>query len=252
MNARIGVHVPPGRRDISHLGAEHRIWGLAETALPVGHSGPPAVGEVGAYSGRMAKDRMKVGILGGTFDPPHLGHLAIANAVRDALDLDEVLLIVANVPWQKVGDRLISAAADRLAMVQEAVAGHQGLRASSVEIERGGPSYTLDTLRELHRSEPSHSHFLVLGADAAGLVHTWHRHEELPGLATLVIVDRPGSTPEPDPVGWEVVHVPGPGLEVSSSMVREALAAGDSVDHLVPAMVLAQIRRRGLYDAGRS
>ena len=237
---------------MGHVDAEHRIWGPADTAPPVGWPGPAAVGEVGAYSGRMAEDRIKVGILGGTFDPPHLGHLAIATAVRDALDLDEVLLVVANEPWQKVGGRPISPAADRLAMVQEAVAGHQGLRASSVEIERGGPSYTLDTLRELHRSEPSHSHFLILGADAAGLLHTWHRHEELPGLATLVIVDRPGAAPEADPLGWEVVHVPGPRLEVSSSMVRTALATGQTVDHLVPAMVLTQIRRSGLYDAGRS
>jgi nicotinate-nucleotide adenylyltransferase len=200
----------------------------------------------------MVPDRTRVGILGGTFDPPHLGHLAIATAVREALDLDEVLFVVANEPWQKIGGRLISPAADRLAMMQVAVAGRRGLRASSMEIERGGPSYTLDTLRELHRSEPSRSHFLIVGADAASLLHTWHRHEELPGLATLVIVDRPGAPPEVDPPGWEVVHVPGPGLEVSSSMVRDALAAGESVDHLVPASVLTQIHRRGLYDAGRS
>lgn len=207
---------------------------------------------VGTYSGAMVPDRTRVGILGGTFDPPHLGHIAIATAVRDALGLDEVLLVVANEPWQKIGGRTISPAADRLAMVQDAVADRRGLRASSIEIDRGGPSYTVDTLRELRRSDPSHAHWLIVGADAAGLLHTWHDHEQLPGLATLVIVDRPGVAPGVDPQGWEVAHVPGPGSEVSSSMVREALASGESVDHLVPAAVLAQIHRRGLYGVGRS
>ena len=230
----------------------HRRWGGRVSGSAEGCSGTSAGAEVGAYSGRMVRDRTRVGILGGTFDPPHLGHIAIANAVRVALDLDEVLFIVANEPWQKVGERPISAAADRLAMVQDAVTGCPGLRASSLEIERGGPSYTIDSLREIHHSEPSQELFLIVGADAAGSLHTWHRHQELPGLATLVIVDRPGVAAEADPPGWGVVHVPGPGLEVSSSMVREALAAGESVDHLVPTMVLAQIHRRGLYDAGRS
>ena len=205
-----------------------------------------------AYSGLMVPGRSRVGILGGTFDPPHLGHLAVARSVREALDLDEVLFVVANEPWQKVGARSISAAPDRLAMVRAALAGHRGLRASSLEIDRGGPSYTVDTLRELHRSDPDRALFLIVGADAAELLHTWARHEELPGLATLVIVDRPGCSPGADPKGWEVVHVPGPGFEVSSTMVRDALASGEPVDHLIADPVLTQIERRGLYGMGRS
>jgi nicotinate-nucleotide adenylyltransferase len=198
----------------------------------------------------MASDRAALGVLGGTFDPPHFGHLAVATAVRDALSLDEVLLVVANYPWQKVGSRQLSAASDRLAMVRSAVEGCEGVQASAVEIERGGPSYMVDTLTELKLRNPGHSLFLILGADAAALLDTWVRHEELPDLATLVIVDRPGFDAHIEPAGWDIVHVTGPESAVSSSSVRDTLARGGAVDNFVPGPVLAQIYQRGLYGVG--
>ena len=200
----------------------------------------------------MSSSRLAVGILGGTFDPPHVGHLGIATAVREELSLDEVLLVVANEPWQKVGSRPLSAATDRLAMVRGAVEGCEGLTASAIEIERGGPSYMIDTLTEIKRRDPEISLFLILGADAAALLDTWVRHEDLPDLATLVIVDRPGCGTSIEPAGWNVIHVTGPESAVSSSSVRAAFARGDEVDNLVPGPVLAQIRQRGLYGVGRT
>jgi len=198
----------------------------------------------------MGSGRVALGVLGGTFDPPHFGHLAIATAVRDALSLDEVLLVVANDPWQKVGSRQLSSASDRLAMVRSAVEGCEGVQASAIEIERGGPSYMVDTLTELKARNPGRSLFLILGADAAALLDTWVRHEDLPALATLVIVDRPGFDARIESAGWDVVHVAGPESAVSSSSVREMLARGGAVDNLVPGPVLAQIRQRGLYGVG--
>jgi nicotinate-nucleotide adenylyltransferase len=200
----------------------------------------------------MVGDRAGTGVLGGTFDPPHFGHLAVASAVRDALSLDEVLLVVANDPWQKVGRRDLSPAQDRLAMVRAAVEGLPGVQASAIEIERGGPSYMVETLGELKQQAPERPLFLILGADAAALLDTWVRHEELPDLATLVIVDRPGYGTSGEPAGWHVIHVTGPESPVSSSSVRETIASGGAVENFVPGQVLLQIRQRGLYGVGRT
>jgi nicotinate-nucleotide adenylyltransferase len=144
----------------------------------------------------------RLGVFGGTYDPPHVGHLVAALAVRHALDLDRVLLTVANEPWQKSGSRKISPAEDRLAMVRAAVDGVEGLEASAIEIERGGPSFSVDTLEALAAADPTGERFLVLGADAAAGLGTWERAEALPGLATLVVVDRPGMDAPPAPQGY--------------------------------------------------
>ena len=111
---------------------------------------------------------VRLGVFGGTFDPPHVGHLVTAVNVRHALALDRVLLVVANVPWQKVGERTVSPAEDRLAMVEAAARGVAGLEVSRLEIDRGGPSYTADTLGELRRAHPRAELFLIVGSDAAG------------------------------------------------------------------------------------
>ena len=139
----------------------------------------------------------RLGLLGGTFDPPHIGHLVAAINVRHALGLGRVLLVVANVPWQKVGSRSVSPAEDRLAMVEAAVAGIDGLEASDLEIRRGGPSYTIDTLVDLAEADPAGERFLILGADAAAGLDTWERGELLPDLATLA---QPVSLPVRPPV----------------------------------------------------
>ena len=189
----------------------------------------------------------RCGVLGGTFDPPHIGHLLAAVNVRHALRLDELLMVVANDPWQKSGERPVTPAADRLAMVEAAVVGLDGIVASDLELRRGGPSYTVDTLRELGKEDPEGERFLVLGADAAGGVTSWERADELPSLATLVLVDRPGLECPPPPAGWSFLRVEIPRVEVSSTDLRARVADGRPLDLLVPPRVVTCIRERRLY-----
>ena len=193
----------------------------------------------------------RTGVLGGTFDPPHLGHLLAAVNVRHALDLDEVLLVVANDPWQKSGDRDVTPAADRLAMVEAAAADLAGVVACDLEIRRGGPSYTVDTLRELQARDPRGERFLVLGSDAAAGLMTWERADELPSLATLVLVDRPGIPCPPAPAAWTFRRVEIPRIEVSSTDLRERVLDGRPLDLLVPDAVRNVIAERRLYRQGR-
>jgi nicotinate-nucleotide adenylyltransferase len=193
-----------------------------------------------------SRSPQRIGVFGGTFDPPHVGHLVAAIDARDRLSLDVVLLVVANVPWQKVGERQISAAADRLAMVQAATHGIEGLEVSDLEIRRGGDSYTADTLAELHERHPDADLFLLVGRDAAAGFATWERHQEVAAQATLVVVDRPGAEGPPDPT-YPWVRVDIPELEISSTEVRERVAAGRSIQFLVPPAVASCVAERGLY-----
>ena len=187
-----------------------------------------------------------MGLLGGTFDPVHTGHLVAAVNVRHALDLDRVLLVVANAPWQKSAG-LVTPAADRLAVVEAAVAGTTGVEASSIEIDRGGESYTADTLEQLVAENPDRELFLVVGADVAADLHTWRRPDVVARLATLVVVSR-GGRPDVDPgPSWRVEHVRIPALDISSSDLRARAADGRPLDHLVPLPAIACIRERGLY-----
>jgi nicotinate-nucleotide adenylyltransferase len=190
-----------------------------------------------------------IGIFGGTFDPPHVGHVAVAANVRWALGLDEVLLVVANEPWQKA-HLPVSPAADRLAMVEAAVAGVEGVSASSLEVERGGPSYTADTLAELGRRCPGVPLHVVLGSDAAAGLDTWERAEEVRVSASIVVVTRPGAELASLPPGWSSRAVEVPRLDVSSTDLRARAADGRPLDGLVPGSVVALIRERGLYAAG--
>ncbi len=189
----------------------------------------------------------RIGVFGGTFDPPHVGHLVTAVNVRHDLGLDRVLLVVANQPWQKLGTRPISAAADRLAMVEAAVEGVAGLEASSLEIDRGGHSYTADTLAALAERSPGAELFLILGADAAAGLATWERADEVRTGATLVVVDRPGVPPSAVPDGWSWVHAVVPRLEVSSTDLRDRVAEGRPLDYLLPPGVIACVHERRLY-----
>lgn len=190
--------------------------------------------------------RGRLGIFGGTFDPPHIGHLVAATEVRHALNLDLMLLVVAAVPWQKEGHRIVTPAADRLALVEAAVHDVRGLASSSIEIDRGGPSYSVDTLEDIHRRRPADHLFLVLGADAAAGIEGWERPQRLPELATLVVVDRPGvSRTSPGGFQWERVTIPG--LEVSSTDLRRRVAQGRPIDFLTPRRVVTCIEERRLY-----
>ena len=194
---------------------------------------------------------MRIAVFGGTFDPIHVGHLVAAVNVRHALTLDRVLLVVANIPWQKAGERTITSAEDRLAVVEAAVGGVAGLEASRIEIDRGGPSYTADTLAEVATSNPTAELFCVVGADAAAELHSWERADTIASLATLVIVNRPGVPPPVAPPGWRSVEVVIPALEVSSTDLRARAGTGRPLDYLIPDAAIHCIRSRGLYAGPR-
>ena len=188
----------------------------------------------------------RIGLFGGTFDPPHVGHLVTAVNVRHALRLDFVYLMVANVPWQKAGSRSIAHAEDRFAMVAAAVADVPGLRPGRVEIDHGGPSYTADTLAYLAIEHPGASLFTIVGDDAAAKFETWERYQEVAERSTLVVVDRPGDPVElPGAYAWERVEVPR--LEVSSTDLRDRCRDGRPLDYLVTEPVLDVIRSLQLY-----
>lgn len=188
----------------------------------------------------------RIGIFGGTFDPPHVGHLVTAVNVRHAVDLDRVILMVANVPWQKEGSRPITPAEDRLAMVEAAVRGVEGLEAGRWEIDNGGPSYTAVTLKGLARIHPDATFFTIVGDDAAAGLTTWERLDDVLASSEIVVVDRPGNhAPVPD--GIPCRHVEVPHLDVSSTDLRQRIADGRPLDFLVTPPVLAVIAERALY-----
>ncbi|HYA69654.1 MAG TPA: nicotinate-nucleotide adenylyltransferase [Acidimicrobiales bacterium] len=197
----------------------------------------------------MAAER--IGILGGTFDPVHVGHLFAAVAARDVLGLDRVLLVVANEPWQKVGSRSVTPAAARLAVVEAAIGGVAGLEASRLELDREGPSYTFDTVDQLASEQPGAELFLVVGSDILPDLPTWHRVDELRERVVLAVVDRAGDRSTPDPPGWAVTRIAMPALEVSSSDLRDRLAKGQPVDFLIPDKAIRCIRSLGLYALSR-
>jgi nicotinate-nucleotide adenylyltransferase len=199
-----------------------------------------------------ARSAERVGLLGGTFDPPHAGHVAAALASRDVLALDRVLMVVANDPWQKTPQRRISAAGDRLAMVERAVEGLERVEASRLELDRGGASYTIETVEALRaRSAEISELFVIIGSDLVTSLPTWHRVDELAQLVTLAVVRRPGAPPAAATPGWRVVDVPGVDVDVSSSSVRARVARGADLDALVPEGVVRYIDRRHLYAGDR-
>jgi nicotinate-nucleotide adenylyltransferase len=190
-----------------------------------------------------------IGVFGGTFDPPHVGHLVTAVNVRHALSLDLVILMVANTPWQKVGQRDITPAGDRLAMVEAAVSDVAQLVAGDHEMRAGGPSYTADTLATLGDEYPGASLYTIVGDDAAAGIHTWARVGEVLGRSRMVVVDRPGERVTlDDSIDWIRVEVPR--LEVSSTDLRARCQDGRPLDYLVTETVLDVIRARGLSGIG--
>jgi nicotinate-nucleotide adenylyltransferase len=190
-----------------------------------------------------------IGVFGGTFDPPHVGHLVTAVNVRHALSLDRVILMVANVPWQKVGQRDITPADDRLAMVEAAVRDVEHLEAGDHEISVGGHSYTADTLAWLAEEHPDACLYTIVGDDAAAGIHTWERVDEVLSLSRMVVVDRPGELATLDAsIDWVRVEVPR--LDVSSTDLRARCQDGRPLDYLVTDPVLDVIRERGLYGIG--
>ncbi len=186
--------------------------------------------------------------------------MAAARAVHDALDLNRLLLVVANDPWQKSPTRPITSAEDRFAMTQAMTRAMAmtvpGVEASRLEIDRGGPSYSVETVEELRDQDrragrPPSDLYLVVGADLVPGLGTWERAADLARLVTLVVVSRPTAPRPPAPPGWALEWVDGPQVDVSSSAVREVLARGGKLAGLVPPEVIRCIERRNLYAVGR-
>ncbi len=186
-----------------------------------------------------------VGIFGGTFDPLHLGHVAAAERARQSLGLEVVLLVVANDPWQKSPDRQVSPAEERLAMARLGVEGHQGIEVCDLEVARGGPSYTIDTVEELAQSGVMLP-WLVVGADLAGMLDTWERADELRHLVRVAVLSRPGS-PLRLPAGWRSVAIESDDLDISSSDIRRDVRAGLPLAGRVPEDIIRHISQQGLY-----
>jgi nicotinate-nucleotide adenylyltransferase len=207
----------------------------------------------GLRSSRMS--RARVGVLGGAFNPPHIGHLCLAQEAHARLGLDRVLLVpVREAPHRELASD--PGARQRLAMVELATAGDERLEASAIEVERPGTSYTVDTLRALRETEPSHDLTLILGADQARRLRTWRRPEEVLALAELAVAEREGLGSAA--VAAELDGLTGrdrirgfemPRLDVSSTLVRERVAAGLPVRYLVPEPVAEHIAAEGLYAA---
>jgi nicotinate-nucleotide adenylyltransferase len=190
----------------------------------------------------------RVGLFGGTFDPPHVGHLVLAACARDQLALDEVRFIPAGDPPHKHRTDL-SPAADRLAMTRLAVRGEPGFEVSTIETRRSGPSFTVDTLRRVAATTPRARLYLLLGADSLDDLAGWRDPQEILRLATVVVARRPGARGTRR--GRGIVRLDSPAIDVSSSLVRDRVRAGRSVRWMVPDAVIAYIGRRGLYGARR-
>jgi nicotinate-nucleotide adenylyltransferase len=186
----------------------------------------------------------RLGILGGTFDPVHIGHVVAAVDVRAACALDRVLMVPAGDPWQKRGV-VVATAEQRAAMVELACRDLAGVELSRVELDRSGATVTADTLEAL--AAPDRELFLILGADAAANMPTWRRLEDTRTLTSVVVVERAGEHADPPGPGWRFEHVRIPRLDVSSSDIRQRLAAGHPIDGLTPSAVVQFIAEARLY-----
>ncbi|CAB4753416.1 unannotated protein [freshwater metagenome] len=189
----------------------------------------------------------RIGILGGTFDPPHVGHIVAAVGVRHVLSLHRVLVTPANIPWQKRGVRDVTPIADRLAMTRAAFADLEGIEVSTVELDRGGDTYTVDTLIALQEARPDDEHWLIVGSDVARQLDTWHRPDVVRSLTRMVVYERPGSVGARPPASWPFELVDLPLIDVSSTDIRDRVRRGEPIDGLVPPSVADIVRRRGLY-----
>jgi len=200
---------------------------------------------------------MRLGILGGSFDPVHLGHLLLAECCREAAQLDQVWLVPAAVPPHKQ-QQVLTASRHRLEMLQLAVAGHEALQVSPLELDRGGVSYTVDTLQAVHAMQPAAELFLLLGADALHDLPNWRDPARICQLALPVVVRRAGQPPPDLSILNGIVDPPRiaaidqhqvrmPQIELSSSDLRERVRQGQSIRYRTPRAVEKYIQTHGLY-----
>lgn len=187
----------------------------------------------------------KVGILGGTFDPPHYGHLLIANEVLSELNLDEIWFMPNQEPPHKKKSESVENY-DRLKMLELSLKENTAFKIEKIELERSGPSFTVDTMRLLNQRFPNHQFYFIIGADMIEYLPKWHKIDELMELVKFVGVDRPKYSLE---TNYPITYVDVPAFEVSSSMIRERVKRGMTVRYLLPDSVIDFIREKQLYGA---
>ncbi|MFB5087950.1 nicotinate-nucleotide adenylyltransferase [Psychrobacillus sp. PGGUH221] len=187
----------------------------------------------------------KVGILGGTFNPPHMGHLIIANEVLHALNLDEIRFMPNATPPHKKKDEHVSEA-NRLKMVKLAIKDMPKMNVETIELERGGTSYTFDTMELLQEREPSTTFFFIIGGDQVEYLPKWHRVEELVKKVQIVGVPRPNTTFE---TAYPIIKLDIPQIELSSTIVRNRLQNRKTTKFLLPESVKDFIQKEKLYEA---
>jgi nicotinate-nucleotide adenylyltransferase len=192
----------------------------------------------------------RIGLFGGSFDPPHNAHLALARQACDELRLDELKLVPAGQQPQKA-DRKMASGADRVAMLRLAIEGQPRMQVEEFELRRDRPSYSFDTVAALQARQPGAQWFLVIGQDQYAQFHTWHRWQELLQRVTLAVAGRAGEPPRPSAelaaVAHRVVVLALPPMALSASDVRARLARGESVENMVPPAVAGYIDRNHLY-----
>ncbi|MDX5324352.1 MAG: nicotinate-nucleotide adenylyltransferase [Exiguobacterium sp.] len=186
----------------------------------------------------------RIGLMGGTFDPPHLGHLLIAEQAREQLELDEVWFLPAAIPPHKSG---FSQAEDRIEMTRRAIASNAAFKLNLIEFERTEPSYTVETMRRLRDLYPDDTFFFLIGADSLESLEKWYDYETLVTLVTFGAVARPGSRYR-IPKRADVRTIDMPQLEISSTDIRERAKRNRSIAYLVPSEVETYIKEHGLYD----
>ncbi len=192
--------------------------------------------------------KRRIGLFGGTFDPPHLGHLGAALAARGQLQLDMVLFVVANDPWQKTGAGLeVTLAKHRLEMTELVVSEFEGLEVDDSEIRRGGPTYTSVTLKEMKALFPEAELFLLVGGDVARELNTWKDSEYIQENAVIVVVDRPGYDGATPPSGWEFERVVAETPDIAGTEIRLLRSEGAEVRTMVSEAVKSYIDEHGLY-----
>jgi nicotinate-nucleotide adenylyltransferase len=192
---------------------------------------------------------VRVGIVGGTFDPVHAGHLVLAEQARTQLALDEVLFMPAGQPWRKA-DREITAAEHRIAMLRLAIEGNDAFGITDIELRREGPTYTADTLEALAAERLDDEFWFIVGADALADMPNWHEPQRILRHARLAAAPRAeggDALPPIEGIAERIDRFAMPRLDVSSSAIRAAVAAGASVRYLVPDAVAAYIAAHGLY-----
>ena len=195
----------------------------------------------------MNQKRPRIGVMGGTFDPIHNGHLVAASEVADAFQLDEVIFVPTGVPWHK---KAVSSAEHRYLMTVIATAANPSFTVSRVDVDRPGVTYTIDTLEEVAKTYPDADLFFISGADAIAQILAWKDIDKIWPLATFVAVTRPGHTlelPDTEQAAIEVLEVPA--LAISSTAVRARVTAGKPIWYLVPDGVVQYIAKHDLYGA---